>query len=531
MILIYLLFSFWLLRQLKSQLFWIYLWQLKEYHLGRFIDHFRTAKGKRIFLNFLFLFKIFLLFVSFCFRHFPLFYFLFFIFLLEALKFLKDFFEKRVIVPIFTKKVIFLNTFSFSFLLFFLFSIFENKNFLLLILTFDILNPAIFSGIVLIFQPLTAFFRYQIIKRAIKKRETFKNLLVIGITGSYGKTSTKEFLGTILEQKFPRAILKTEKHQNSEIAVSKCILEKLNENHRIFIVEMGAYNKGGISLLAKIAKPKIAILTGVNEQHLALFGSMENLISAEGGKELIESLPEDGLVIFNGENKILREIYEKTKIRKKIVGVQKKDFDLWAGNIKVKRKVLFFQVFSKDGGSADFNLNLIGKQNIENILLAACCAKELGMSLKEISLACQKITQEQTGVKLIKTKKGFNIIDATYSANPDSVIAHLEYLKTWPGKRVIIMPCLIELGSKSEEIHKKIGQKIGKICDLAIIITKDKFSQIKEGALENGMKKEHILFSEDPKEIFERIKNFNEENDIILLEGRIKKEIQKILCE
>jgi UDP-N-acetylmuramoyl-tripeptide--D-alanyl-D-alanine ligase len=521
---LYFLSTLWLFRQIKSILFWLYLWQLKEYHVGRFIDHFRTEKGKRIFLNKIFLLKIILLFFfvhALSWRS-SLLCVILFLYFLEFLKFLYDFSKKQILKPIFTPKIVYLFSFSFLFTLFYLSAFFQNKEFLVFwLLVFDILSPAIFSGVVLIFQPVTFLLRSSIIQKAKKKREKFKDLLVIGICGSYGKTSTKEFLATILEEKFPGKVLKTKEHQNSEIGISKCILENLKESHKIFIVEMGAYNKGRIKLLCDIAKPKIGIITGMNEQHLSLFGSMENLISAEGGKELIESLPEDGLVILNGENEILRKIYQETK--KMIVGISKKEFDLWAGNVKVKKEILFFQVFTKDGEIADFNLNLIGAQNIQNLLLAICCAKELGMSLEEVSKAAKKIRQEQSGVRLIKTKDGLNVIDATYSANPDSVISHLEYLKIWPGKRVIVMPCLIELGPASKEIHKKIGEKIYEICDLAIIVTKDRFKEIKEGA------KEKAIFLENPREIYEKIKQFNGENDIILFEGRLPREFLNLV--
>jgi UDP-N-acetylmuramoyl-tripeptide--D-alanyl-D-alanine ligase len=523
---LYFFSTLWLFRQIKSILFWLYLWQLKEYHIGRFVDHFRTEKGKRIFLNKVFLSKIILLLLSVFvppLRWMTL-WLILFLYFLEFLKFLYDFSKKQILKPIFTSKIISLFLFSFLFTLFYLFAFFQNKEFLVFwLLVFDILSPAIFSGIVLIFQPVTFLLRSSIIQKAKKKREKFKDLLVIGICGSYGKTSTKEFLATILEEKFPGKVLKTKEHQNSEVGISKCVLEDLKENHKIFVVEMGAYNKGGIKLLCNIVKPKIGIITGLNEQHLATFGSMENLISAEGGKELIESLPEDGLAIFNGENEILRKIYQETKKKKRIVGVLKKEFDLWAGNIKVKKEVLFFQVFTKDGEMEDFNLNLIGAQNIQNLLLAICCAKELGMSLEEISKAAKKIRQEQSGVKLIKTKDGLNIVDATYSANPDSVISHLEYLKVWPGKRGIVMPCLIELGPASKEIHKKIGKKIYEVCDLAIIVTKDRFKEIKEGA------REKAIFIKSPREIYERIKQFNGENDIILFEGRLPKEFLNLV--
>jgi UDP-N-acetylmuramoyl-tripeptide--D-alanyl-D-alanine ligase len=515
---IFLLSLFWFIREIKSTLFWLYLWQLKEYHIGRFIDHFRTEKGKKIFLNYLFIFKIIFVFLSDLFLS----YFLLVAYLFEGAKGISDFFQKKLKTPIFTKKIVFLFSFNFLFQIFYFFSFFQKEHFLFYLLIFDILTPIITSGIVLIFQPFTALIRYRIIQKAKKKRKKFEKLIVVGICGSYGKTSTKEFLATILEEKFPGKVLKTKEHQNSEVGISQCILNDLKKEHDIFIVEMGAYNKGGIKLLCDIAKPKIGIITGVNEQHLATFGTMENLISAEGGKELIESLPEDGLVIFNGENEILRKIFQETKSKKRIVGISKKDFDLWAANIKVKKEVLFFQAFTKEGEIGDFNLNLIGAQNIQNLLLAICCAKELGMEMDEISKAAKKIKQEQSGIKLIKTK-GLNIIDSTYSANPDGVMAHLDYLKIWEGKKLIIMPCLIELGEKSKEIHKKIGEKIAEVCDLAVITTKDRFKEIKEKA------EDKAIFLENPKEIFEKIKDFSGKDDVILLEGRIPKEIHQFL--
>jgi len=541
---VYFLSLFWFIREIKAILFWLYLWQLKEYHIGRFIDHFRTEKGKKIFLNYFLLFKIILVFIFFqfifeplppCQKYFSnlfLSYFLIIIYFFESVKGLYDSFKKKLKTPAFTKKIIFLIFIIFLFQFFYFFSFFQKESFSFFLLIFDILTPAIVSGIVLVFQPFTALIRYQIIKKAKTKRKKFKDLIVIGITGSYGKTSTKEFLATILEGKF--RVLKTKEHQNSEIGISKCILDDLKKEHEIFIVEMGAYNKGGIKLLCDIAQPKIGIITGVNEQHLATFGTMENLLSAEGGMELIESLPEDGLVIFNGNNKHCLDIYQKTetKIKKKIsynnfgtIGQKLLSLDTWSQDVKVEKEFINFKAFSKDGDFADFKVNLLGAQNVENVLLAVCCAKELGMNLKEIANACKKIKPEQGGMKLIKTKDGLNIIDSTYSANPDGVMAHLDYLKIWEGKKVIVMPCLIELGRSSKEIHSKIGKKIAEVCDLAIVTTKDKFKEIKE---ETG---EKAIFLENPKEIFEKINAFCQKGDVVLLEGRIPREIVKLLSE
>ena len=251
--------AIWLIVFIKQLLFWLWLWQLKEYHRGRFKAHFEAQKIKKIVSSFW-----------------------------------------RLKYPKFTKKIIFL------FLICFLAEI-------LLILYFSfvwviILTIIFIPLIFLSFQIPSAIWRKILINKAEEKRLKFKNLLVIGITGSFGKTSTKEFLATILSEKFK--VLKTREHQNSEVGMSQCILHELKQEHEIFVCEMGAYNKGGIKLLCDIAKPKIGILTGINEQHMATFGSQENIIKTK--YELIESLPEDGIAFFNARNKYCLELYQKT---------------------------------------------------------------------------------------------------------------------------------------------------------------------------------------------------------------------------
>jgi len=531
---------FWFIRTTKSFLFWVYLWQLKEYHIGRFIDFFRTEKGKKIILNKLLFVKLLILLAlsgllgqSESLKNF-LIYSILIIFLIESLLAFKRVSQRKLKIPVLTKKTGIILSAGLSLELLVLSSLFAFSSSLLqfakILLLLDILLPVFCSVLILSFQPLTVILRDQIIKQAKEKRSKFRNLLVIGITGSYGKTSVKEFLATILSEKYK--VLKTRDHQNSEIGISQCILYDLTEEHEIFVVEMGAYNKGGIKLLCDIVRPKIGIVTGVNEQHLATFGSMENLLSAEGGEELIESLPEDGLIILNYDNSLIREKeIERCNSRLKNVklysmsNVLEKTIDLWANDIKMEKESTSFKLFSKEGDYADFNLNFLGVHNIYNVLAAACCAKNLGMSLKDIAKAANKIETWQSGMQLKPGTAGLNIIDATYSANPTGVIAHLEYLKVWPGKKVIIMPCLIELAGASAEIHRKIGKKINEVCDLAIITTKDRFKEIKEEAGEKA------VFLEGAKEIFEKIRDFCREGDVVLLESRIAEELTKLLIK
>jgi len=178
-------------------------------------------------------------------------------------------------------------------------------------------------------------------------------------------------------------------------------------------------------------------------------------------------------------------------------------------------------VIDKNKHMAHFNLNILGKQNVQNFLAAILVASELGMSLQEISEACKNIKSYQAGMTLKKGKHGINIIDSSYSANPDGVLADLDYLSIFQQKKVIIMPCLIELGKKSSEIHEKIGRKIGKVCDMAIITSRDKFEEIKKGAVETGMKEKNIIFCENPNDIYSIVTLFCTAGDAVLLEGRV----------
>ncbi|MBZ9578659.1 UDP-N-acetylmuramoyl-tripeptide--D-alanyl-D-alanine ligase [Patescibacteria group bacterium] len=527
---LFLLSFLWFFRTTKVILFYLYLWQLKEYHIGRFIDHFRTEKGMRLILSPLIFLKLCL--IGFV----PLKFFsisLIFIYLLESAQAFKNFSQKKLRFPILTKKTVFLILAALILEIVYLYSIssLELPRFSFHILLFDIIIPIITTAIVLFFQPIAALVRWQIIQKAKKKREKFKDLLVIGITGSYGKTSTKEFLTEILSERF--RVLKTLEHQNSEVGISQCILNDLNKEHQIFVVEMGAYNKGGIKLLCDIARPKIGILAGINEQHMATFGSQENIIRTK--YELIESLSENGLSIFNGSNPYTFRLYLKTKKPKRVYRFRTTTNhiqpDIFAKNIKVEKDFISFRIFTKNEKKVDFKVNLLGAQNVPNLLGAVLVAKELGMSFEEIKKACQKIKPWQSGIKLLKGKNGLNIIDSTYSANPNGVIAHLDYLKIWKGKKIIVMPCLIELGKASKEVHKRIGQKIGKVCNLAIITTKERFKEIKEGTLKSGMLEEKILFLEDSKKIFERIKTYCQPGDVILLESRVPKGVIELLSD
>lgn len=521
------LLSFWFARSVKYILFWIYLWQLKQYHRGRFFDHFKTEKGKKLLFQPFQIFKIGLAVVSivgFLFLSadylllLPL--ILFSIYLLESLLYFKGFFAKKVKSPVLTKKTVFLVIVVVLITLFYPFFIWlfikDIFWFSFAVLIFDIFLPIIVSAIVVLFQPLADFHRLSLQKKAKEKISILsgKNLTIIAITGSYGKTSIKEYLTTILSSKFK--VLSTKEHQNTEVGIPQIILNDLKPEHNVFIVEMGAYDKGTIKRICDFVRPEIGIVTGINAQHLSLFGSMENLLSAEGGRELLQSLPIDGLLIVNGENEYCLDLYKKADIRKIAYKLDGKLIK----NIDIKKNFVSFSI-----DDVNFKVDVLGRHNILNLLAAILVAKELGMSLKEITEASEKITEKSSSFKVTKNKDGIFIINSTYSSNPDGVIADLEYLKIYPGKKIIIMPCLIELGKAAKEVHQKIGKKIAEVCNLAIITTKDYYQDIKESVIENSMPSDNILLISDANLIVGKIKSLCDKNDVVLLECRLPKDL------
>jgi UDP-N-acetylmuramoyl-tripeptide--D-alanyl-D-alanine ligase len=207
------------------------------------------------------------------------------------------------------------------------------------------------------------------------------------------------------------------------------------------------------------------------------------------------------------------------------------DSDIWSESITIKKDRIIFLSVNKAGEMMHFEAKVSGGQNVQNLLGAILVAKELGMTFDEISEACKNITPEQAGITLIKGKHGLEIIDSSYSSNPDGVFADLDYFSIFENKKVIVMPCLIELGEKSSQIHEKIGRKIGEVCDLLIVTSKDKFAEFKKGAMASGMTEKNILLCDKAQDIYSAVTLFCTAEDAVLLEGRVPSELIKLLSE
>jgi len=360
------------------------------------------------------------------------------------------------------------------------------------------LIPFLVILVMFLFQLPVVLAKNLIYKMAGLRVASVRNLTVIGVTGSYGKSSTKEFLAQILEKKFK--VRKTPKNINTEIGISKFILQKLNPDDEVFIVEMGAYKKGEIKRICDIVKPKIGILTGINEQHLDLFGSFENIIDTKF--ELIESLPEDGFALFNGGNEYCVKMAED-----------------WGGN-----KFIYKSMSQEIKIPPSPPLENGGAEGatewpffyLENLAGAVEAAKYLGMSGEETNEAVKSIELTERMAHTFIGRNGALIVSDAYSANPAGVLAALGYLGQQKQKnKIVVMPCLIELGSAAEKVHREIGKKITEVCDLAIITTRDYFDILKSEAGEK------VILAVKPEKVIELLKDRLNSDTAVLIEGRV----------
>ena len=486
-IFIYLAIISFLVRTIRNILFLTFLWQLKEYRLDRMLAHLKTEQGKKLILGPITSVK-WILFIGILIGGiFYSYYILWFIWILEAIFNIRELALFRWRVPRFTLKVTLI-------LLAVLFTI---SNFLLKDITdigvailIDGIYVDRFIGLIMaiiigILNLPVNFYKKSIIWKAKNKLDKYKKLTVIGITGSYGKTSTKEFLYQILSRKYN--VLKTEGSVNTEIGVAQTILKNLNQEHEIFIVEMGAYKKGEIEAICRMVKPHIGIITGINEQHLELFGSLEKTLTTKF--ELIKNLEMKGVAIFNEDNQLVKKMIGWTKKKRQdltIVGYSlHKRQELYVENIRMEQNIIVFYL-NFDGRKEEINLKLSGRQNIYNFLAAVVVALKLGFTLPEIKKISSSILPAPKTMKSIVGPKGVTFINDTFNTNPDGVIAALEYMILFKGKKILVLTPLIELGKESERIHKILGKKAAQVCDLILLTNLNYNQSLIEGVMQVG---------------------------------------------
>lgn len=349
--------------------------------------------------------------------------------------------------------------------------------------------------------------------KAQSKLKSMTNLKIIGITGSYGKTSSKRILSEILNIQYNA--LPTPKNLNTFNGLIMTVNNNIDKFTDIFIAEMGAYVRGEIAGLCKLVKPKYGIITTIGTAHLESFGSQENI--QKGKFELIESLPADGFGILNGDDPLQISYKRKNKVRIIWVGIDNKDVDVRAKNIKCSNKGTSFDVILKgDSKEYKFETHLLGKHNVYNILAAIACGKEFGIEMEELQRAVSNVKPVEHRLELKKLGNFYQIDDA-YNSNPIGARNACEILKMMPGMKIVVTPGMIELGDKEDEYNEIFGEQIAEAADLVILIGEKKTIPIKEGLLKKGFDKEKIIVFNDVRDAYPFIMEKAKEQEVYAL--------------
>lgn len=368
----------------------------------------------------------------------------------------------------------------------------------------------------LIVNPVEKLVQNRFFRRAQAKLASSKAIR-IGITGSYGKTSTKFILGTILSEKYK--VLVTPASYNTPMGVSKCINESLSEEHEVFIAEMGAAHKGDIAELCRLVHPQYGILTSVGRQHLETFGSLDNIIKTKF--DLIRLLPHDGAAFFNGDNEISAKLSERETVceTKYVYGVSKNDFYMRAENITSDSDGSSFLLVCSDGSSIKCRTMLLGRHNIINIVGCAAVAYTLGLSMEQIASGIAKVEPVEHRLQLIKGAGGVNVIDDAFNSNPEGAKAALETLGQFPGTRIVITPGMVQLGSSEDEENIKLGGVIAQYADVAILVGKKRTAHMREAMIKAGFDESKIYSAADLNDATRYMSSIIKPGDTVLFEN------------
>ena len=353
------------------------------------------------------------------------------------------------------------------------------------------------------------------VRDARKKMALYDDLKVIGITGSYGKTTVKNIINNILTAKFNT--LMTPESYNTKRGVTRTVREKLNPIHQAFVVEMGAKQKGDIAEICELVHPQIAVLSAIGPQHLETFKTLKNIQNTKF--ELVESLSADGIAVLNWDDENIRSYLVKSNCRVIKYGMVSEGLDFRAFDCKYDQSGMAFKVEIPHGETLFLQTKLLGSLNVYNILAGVVVAVELGITSEQITQAVRKLEPIKHRLSMMKQPGGVTIIDDSFNSNPKGSAMALEVLKQMPGMRIMMTPGMIELGDQEYELNKAFGAKAANACDYVVLVGKQRTKAIYEGLRDGGLEQEKIFIAENLFAGFAHLKTCAGPGSYVLLEN------------
>lgn len=375
-------------------------------------------------------------------------------------------------------------------------------------------TPYLDAGIIVVDDTLKA---YQKLANSYLKATKSK---VIGITGSNGKTGTKDILASILEENF--RVHKTAKNLNNEIGVPTTIME-MDLDDEAIVLEMGMERFGEISVLTNIANPDIAVITNIGDSHLLELGTKENIARAKF--EILEGLKPDGIFIFNNDDDILREVIREYSIPQRVIKIgTREDSDVIIRPIRSDESGSSFSI-----GEYAYSIPFIGKHQIYNVSVAITIAGLLGMDYASIVKGLSKV--KLTGMRMeLMHLPSFDILNDCYKSNPQSLMSCIETVYTMKGykNKILILSDMLELGENEEKLHFNVGEKIDRDRIDYVICVGDLAKEIYNGANRNFNVK-NLFYFETKGEVIEKVREIISEDTLIMVKGSRGMKLEEII--
>ncbi len=340
-------------------------------------------------------------------------------------------------------------------------------------------------------------------------RRKFPGLMTIGVTGSVGKSSTKELVYTVLKRKF--VTLRTEGNLNNEIGVPLTLL-KLNDKHQRAVLEMGMYALGEIRTLCEIAQPSIGVVTNVAPVHLSRLGSIENIARAKG--ELVEALPVEGRAILNGDDPRVRAMRELSKAPVTFYGLDPTN-DLWADEIEGYGLEGIEFSLHYEAQRLRMRVPLLGQHSVHNALAATAVGLVQDLSWEEIVTGLQDVSA-QLRLLAVPGINGTTILDDSYNASPHSMLAAFNLLNDLSGRKIVVLGDMLELGEYEKDGHRLVGLRAAEIADVVVVVG-PLGRLIGEAAKETGH--QNTFFAQDNAAAVRVVQGLAQPGDIILVKG------------
>jgi len=422
--------------------------------------------------------------------------------------------ERRKKPLVFTARVNRINGISSGLFLVMLFIASKSLNPLFVLVIIMLLAPwsMLLSNIALM--PYEAFMKRYYYNDAKKMLQSHKELITVGITGSYGKTSVKFMLETILSQQFNTLV--TPHSYNTTLGVIITVRKFLNRSHEVFVAEMGAKQKGDIKEICDLVSPSYGVITAVGPQHLETFGSLSTIIDTKF--ELAQAVGKKGTCFVNSDS---NNVCEGTKRYNDLSYVTYgTNEEAIVRIMKVKQSIhgsAFTLKYKED--EFEYQTKLLGMHNILNIAGAVGVALELGMTYEKIYTGVKELKAVEHRLEL-KKQGDFFILDDAFNSNPTGAKSALDVLSQFDsGKKIIMTPGMIELGSMDYEIHYTFGQQISEVCDYVILIGENKTAAIKKGLVDSGYDMSKVAVMKNVFEGFNQIRSIASKGDVVLIEN------------